>query len=296
MLGALGPPNPDEVARYRWWMAKLSARERSELPDRAFAYIDAGGNRRLPIHDEAHVRNALGRFERVKFQDDAARDRARRRLLNAAKRFGIVPVGFIAGQLRSERSARTPDYSTFPTGVVTFLLTDIEGSSMLLNRLGDGYAPVLRDVRLVIRNAVRRFGGLRVDATGDEFLSVFEKPVPAIEAAIDLQLGMAARKWPDWVQVRVRAGVHTGRPALTDSGYVGVAVNTVSRVSDCGHGGQIVVTDKTRAAVADLLPSGVTFRNLGEHRLPGLPQPEALFQIGAKGLLTRFPELRRTDG
>ena len=121
-------------------MAKLSARERSELPDRAFAYIDAGGNRRLPIHDEAHVRNALGRFERVKFEDDSARDRARRRLLNAAKRYGIVPVGFIAGQLRSERSARTPDYSTFPTGVVTFLLTDIEGSTMLLNRLGDGYA------------------------------------------------------------------------------------------------------------------------------------------------------------
>ena len=156
--------------------------------------------------------------------------------------------------------------------------------------------PVLRDVRSVIRNAIRRFGGLRVDATGDEFLSVFEKPVPAIEAAIDLQLGMAAREWPDRVQVRVRAGVHTGRPVLTDSGYVGAAVHTVARVSDCGHGGQVVVTDKTRAAVADLLPIGVTFRSLGQHRLPGLPQAEALFQIGAKGLRTRFPELRRTGG
>lgn len=89
-------------------MARLNARERANLPDRAFAYIDAHGNRRLPIHDEAHVRNALGRFERVRFEDDAARERARRRLLNAAKRHGIVPVGFITGQLRSERTGGSP--------------------------------------------------------------------------------------------------------------------------------------------------------------------------------------------
>src|SRR5580765_33303 len=84
-------------------MAKLSARERMDLPERAFAYIDAQGRRRLPIHDEAHVRNALARFDRVAFDDDAARERARKRLLNAAKKHGIVPVGFITGQLRSER-------------------------------------------------------------------------------------------------------------------------------------------------------------------------------------------------
>ncbi|HEY5861273.1 MAG TPA: DUF6582 domain-containing protein, partial [Actinomycetota bacterium] len=113
-------------------MARLSAKERAGLPDRAFAYIDARGNRRLPINDEAHVRAALGRFERVRFDDDAERERARKRLLNAAKKYGIVPVGFITGQLRSERTARTPDFSTFPTGAVTFLLTDIEGSTALL--------------------------------------------------------------------------------------------------------------------------------------------------------------------
>src|SRR5438105_8266401 len=84
-------------------MAELSSRERARLPDSAFAYIDSRGRRKLPIHDESHVRNALARFERVAFEDDAARERARRRLLNAAKRYGIVPVGFIDGQFRSER-------------------------------------------------------------------------------------------------------------------------------------------------------------------------------------------------
>jgi hypothetical protein len=107
---------------------KLSARQRALLPDKAFAYIDAEGRRRLPIHDEAHVRNALARFDRVAFEADADRDRARGRLLNAAKKYGIVPVGFITGQLQSERSARSLDFSAFPTGVVTFLLTDIEAS------------------------------------------------------------------------------------------------------------------------------------------------------------------------
>src|SRR6187200_3699722 len=107
-------------------MAKLSARERANLPDRAFAYIDSDGRRRLPIKDEAHVRNALARFGRVAFEDDAARDRARQRLLNAAKRFGIMPVGFIDREIRGKSSI------VLPTGAVTFLLTDIEGSTALL--------------------------------------------------------------------------------------------------------------------------------------------------------------------
>src|ERR671935_2502022 len=112
-------------------MPKLSRSERNRLPDSAFAYIDSDGKRRLPIHDEAHVRNALARFERVAFEDDTARDRARRRLLNAAKKYGIVPVGFITGQLESERRARTPK---LPTGALTLLMTDIERSTALLRR------------------------------------------------------------------------------------------------------------------------------------------------------------------
>src|SRR5919197_300333 len=104
-------------------MARLSATERAKLPNSAFAYVDAGGNRRLPIHDEAHVRAALARFGQVAFDDEAARERARKRLLNAAKRFGIVPVGFIDGQLESARLqgqalGRSIDVAGLPTGFV----------------------------------------------------------------------------------------------------------------------------------------------------------------------------------
>ena len=271
-------------------MARLSARERASLPDRAFAYIDSMGRRRLPIHDEAHVRNALGRFERVDFEDDAAREKARRRLLNAAKKYGIVPVGFITGQLRSERADR--DLSTLPTGAVTFLLTDIEGSTLLLGHLGDGYAVLLKDVRSIIRDAVRRAGGRRVDAHGDEYLSVFEDPASAIEAAVAIQRSLGDQIWSDGVDVRVRAGIHSGRPTLTDTGYVGLSVHTVARLCSVAHGGQIVVSGKTKVAMAGAMPAGIRLRSLGRHPLAGLGQSEALFQVHAEGLPTAFPPLR----
>jgi class 3 adenylate cyclase len=273
-------------------MARLSARERASLPDRAFAYIDSQGRRRLPIHDEAHVRNALGRFERVAFEDDAAREKARRRLLTAAKRYGIVPVGFITGQLRAERADRSPDFSTFPTGSVTFLLTDIEGSTRLLGRLGDGYAAVLKDVRGMIRDAVRRSGGRKVDAHGDEYFSVFAHAPPAIEAAVAVQRSMRASTWPEGLDVRVRAGIHSGRPTLTDTGYVGLSVHTVARLCSVAHGGQIVVSGKTKVAMAGSMPPGIRLRSLGRHPLSGVSQAESLYQVHADGLLTGFPPLR----
>ena len=126
---------------------KLSPSQRAKLPDSAFAYIDGAGNRRLPIHDEAHVRNALARFERVAFENDDARERARKRLLNAAKKYGIVPVGFITGQFRTERATRSADLAGLPTGAVTLLMSDIEASTKLLQKLGDGYPDVLSEVR-----------------------------------------------------------------------------------------------------------------------------------------------------
>jgi class 3 adenylate cyclase len=273
-------------------VARLSTRERASLPDRAFAYVDSNGRRRLPIHDEAHVRNALGRFDRVAFEDDAAREKARRRLLVAAKKYGIVPVGFITGQLRSERAERSPDFSAFPTGSVTFLLTDIEGSTRLLGRLGERYAPLLKDVRGLIRDAVRRSDGHRVDAHGDEYLSVFAQAARAIEAAVALQRSLGSRTWPDGVDVRVRAGIHSGRPTLTETGYVGLSVHTVARLCSVAHGGQIVVSGRTKAAIAGSMPAGVRLRSLGRHPLSGLGQSESLFQVHAEGLRTGFPPLR----
>jgi class 3 adenylate cyclase len=270
-------------------MPKLNATERAKLPDRAFAYIASDGKRSLPINDEAHVRNALARFDRVRFESEEARDRARRRLLNAAKRYGIVPVGFVTGQLRSER--RAPDLSNLPTGTVTFLLADIEGSTALLQRLGAVYAGLLRDVRAQIRSCVRRCGGYKVDAHGDEYLAVFARPGAALEAAVDIQRALAAHAWPRGADVRVRIGVHTGRPTLTDDGYVGLALHTVARICAAGHGGQILVSARTRGAVSTP-PAGVRLLPAGSPALAGIPKMEPLFQARADGLRSKFPPLR----
>src|SRR6476659_7798734 len=146
-------------------MPPLGAKERAKLPDSAFAYIDSTGRRRLPINDASHVRNALARFGQVHFEDEAARDRARSRLLRAAKKHGIMPIGFISAQLQPKLK--------LPTGQVTFLLTDIQDSTGLLTRLGDGYAAVLADIRRLVRDAVRHAGGHVVDARGDDVFAVF---------------------------------------------------------------------------------------------------------------------------
>jgi class 3 adenylate cyclase len=387
-------------------MAKLSAKERAGLPDSAFAYVDGKGKRRLPIHDEAHVRNALARFDRVAFEDDGARERARTRLLNAAKKFGIVPVGFITGQLRTEgrhaaagrviiemgrlgaasdlepqlRSAlrdptlavltwsdaagayldavgapvplpeeragravtylerqgrpmvavvhdpavlndpalaetvlsavryviekerlfgevqaRSADVATLPTGFVTFLLTDIEGSTALLRQLDDRYGRLLNDVRSIIRQHVLQAGGREVDARADEFFAVFEQASAAMDAAVALQLELGSHSWPDKIQCRVRVGLHSGRPTLTDTGYIGMSVHTAARIAYAGHGAQIVVSEETRMAIGDELPEGVTIRPLGRFLLHGLPEPQALYQADAEGLVRDFPP-PRTDG
>jgi class 3 adenylate cyclase len=272
-------------------MSRLKASERAKLPDRAFAYIDSSGRRRLPIHDEAHVRNALARFERVVFEDDAAEERARTRLLNAAKRHGIVPVGFVTGQLRRNK-ARSTRAAGLPTGLVTFLLTDIEDSTSLLERLGARYAVVRDDVQGIIRRAVLAVGGREVDARADEFFAVFERAASAIEAAVAIQRVLGERTWPDGLQCRVRVGIHSGRPNLTDSGYVGLPVHIAARVSSAAHGGQIVVSDEAKRAIDGSVTAGMRLRSLGRHRLRGLTRPEALFQIEADGLLAEFPPLR----
>jgi class 3 adenylate cyclase len=278
-------------------MSRLKGRKRARLPDRAFAYVDARGRRRLPIHDKAHVRNALARFNQVVFEDDAALKRARQRLLNAAKKFRIVPVGFITGQLESERreghrQATSPLGARLPRGFVTLLMTDIESSTVLLRRLGDRYGAVLEEVRNLVRRAVSGGDGREIDARADEFFAVFARPAAAIEAAVAVQRALDDHAWPDDVTVQVRVGIHSGRPTLTESGYIGLAVHTTARVCSAAHGGQVVVSAATRAAVAKSPPAGVRFRALGRHRLPGLADAEALFQVQASGLRVTFPPPR----
>jgi class 3 adenylate cyclase len=278
-------------------MPYLDAKTRARLPDSAFAHIDSRGRRRLPINDEAHVRNALSRFNQTTFDDEAARDKARTRLLKAAKKYGIVPVGFITGQLsnvriRGETEARVSEIRTLPTGSVTFLLADIENSTGLVQQLGDRYGAVLADVRRLLGAAIRASGGRQVDVRADELFAVFKQAPTAFGAALAIQRKMLARTWPDHLAVRVRVGLHTGRPTLTDAGYVGLAVNTAARVCYAGHGGQIILSRAARDAIDGLQPAGTGFRDLGLHQLQGLAGREALFQAEAADLPADFPPPR----
>lgn len=275
-------------------MARLDPRERASLPDRAFAYVDSRGQRRLPIHDPAHVRNALARFGQVAFEDEPSRERARTRLLRAAKRFKIVPVGFIAGQLQAERALdpRGSRPAELPSGFVTMLMTDIEGSTALVHRLGERYRELLDGVCTILRRSVLEAGGHEVEARADEFFAAFEAPRSAVDAATTMQHQLLDRSWTDDLRVRVRIGIHSGYPTSTESNYIGMDVHTTSRICAVGHGGQIVVSANTREGVMASAPGGVRFRLLGSHHLRGLPEPVALFQVAAKGLPTRFPPLR----
>jgi class 3 adenylate cyclase len=276
-------------------VTQLSKKARDRLPDSAFAYIDSRGRRRLPINDEAHVRNALARFDQAAFEDEAARDRARTRLLKAAKKYGIVPVGFMTGQLRSQSTRAAAGLATahdLPSGLVTFLLTDIADSTRLVRTLGERYGAFLSDVRRILRAAIRASGGREVDVRADELFAVFEQVRPAIEAALAIQRKVRARSWPDDTQVLVRVGLHSGRPTLTDTGYVGLPVNTAARICFAAHGGQIVVSQAVREAMAGIEGFEGSFTDLGMHQLHGLPAPEALFQVQVADLPADFPPPR----
>lgn len=254
-------------------MAQLDSRKRTELRDSDFAYVDSRGRRRLPIHDEAHVRNALARFNQVIFEDESARSRARTRLLRAAKRYGIVPIGFMEGQLRATGPR------SLPTGHVTFLLSDMVDSTGLLQQLGDVYPRVLADMRRHIRTAVRRAGGREVDARGDEFLAVFTDVRASVVAALAVQSAMEGHAWPDGTSVQVRIGLHSGRPTLTDAGYVGLAVHAVNRICGLAGGGKIVASAAVLAGAGDAWPDAAARRELGPTSLRGVRDPVTLYEV-----------------
>lgn len=271
-------------------MATLDAKKRASLPNSAFAYVDSKGNRRLPIHDEAHVRNALSRFNQVRFESAAAREKAFRRLLRAAAEYGIAPVGFVTRQIRE--AARSEEAAALPSGKVTLLFSDIEGSTGLVRELGPAYPELLEEVRRLIREAVESHQGYEVDARADEFFAAFARAGDAISAAVAIQVSMAGRSWPRGRQVKVRIGLHSGSPAVTDTGYVGLPVHVLARVASAGHGGQILLTAAARDELGDPAPPGIGLTSLGRFHLAGLPEEEELLQIEADGLGSDFPALR----
>jgi predicted ATPase/class 3 adenylate cyclase len=182
-----------------------------------------------------------------------------------------------------------------PTGTVTFLFTDIEGSTGLLRALGDRYPAVLGEHAAIIRKAVAEAGGVEVSTHGDAFFVVFTSPAGAVRAAVAAQLALAAHDWPAGSPLRVRMGLHTGEGTRGGDDYAGLDVHRAARIADAGHGGQVLVSDTTRAMVEHALPDGAVLRDLGLHRLRGLADPERLHQLAGGGLAGEFPPPRTLD-
>jgi predicted ATPase/class 3 adenylate cyclase len=182
-----------------------------------------------------------------------------------------------------------------PVGTVTFLFTDIEGSTRLLQALGDRYAAVNDQHAAIVRRAVAEAGGVEVSTHGDAFFVVFTSPAAAVQAAVAAQRGLAAHDWPPGSPVRVRMGLHTGQGALGGDDYVGIDVHRAARVADAAHGGQVLVSDATRGLVRNALGAGVSLRDLGAHRLRGIADPERLHQLVVDGLADQFPPPRTLD-
>jgi predicted ATPase/class 3 adenylate cyclase len=177
----------------------------------------------------------------------------------------------VRGVTRSPRSRiMTRVRRDLPSGTVTFLFTDIEGSTRLLAELGSEYADALAEHRRLLREAFRAHGGVEVDTQGDAFFYVFAEAADAVAAAAEAQEALASGP------IRVRMGVHTGEPQLTDEGYVGLDVHAGARVAACAHGGQVVLTKHTR----DLTDATFRLRDLGEHRLKDLDEVVWVYQLG----------------
>jgi predicted ATPase/class 3 adenylate cyclase len=176
---------------------------------------------------------------------------------------------------------------------LTFLFTDIEGSTALLRRVGEGaYAQVLAGHHALIRSSLAVHGGTEVDTQGDAFFAVFSSPRACVAAVLEMQQAVAARAWPAGEQVRVRMGVHCGEAERTVTGLVGLEVHRAARVAAVGYGGQVLVSETAAALVRDWLPPGVALADLGRHRLKDLERPERIFQLRGAGLPAEFPPLR----
>ncbi len=177
-----------------------------------------------------------------------------------------------------------------PTGTVTLMFTDIEGSTRLLRSLGDDYGRLLRAHRAILREAVAGNGGVEFGTEGDACFLAFGSAAAALAAAAEAQVALAAADWPGGARPRVRMGVHTGSPVVVDDDYVGIDVHRAARICSAAHGGQVLVSGATRDA-AEPGP-GQALRDLGHHRLKDLDRPEHLFQLVAAGLAEDFPPPR----
>jgi class 3 adenylate cyclase/catechol 2,3-dioxygenase-like lactoylglutathione lyase family enzyme len=179
-----------------------------------------------------------------------------------------------------------------PAGTVTFLFSDVEGSTQLARQLGDRYPAVLEDHARMLRAAFEEHGGHEIDTQGDSFFAAFARAKDAVLAAAAAQRALVEYCWPDEGELRVRMGLHTGEAAVTDERYLGVAVHHAARVCSAGHGGQVLLSQSTAAVLEDERLDGIEIHELGHHQLKDFDRPERIFQLVIAGHRTEFPPLR----
>jgi predicted ATPase/class 3 adenylate cyclase len=184
---------------------------------------------------------------------------------------------------------------SLPTGTVSLLCTDIEGSTRLLQTLGERYAEALAEHRRLLRSAFAEHRGCEVDTQGDAFFYAFSRAHDAVAGAVAAQRALAAHAWPEGSALRVRIGIHTGEPTATGEGYVGIDVHRAARVMSAGHGGQVLLTQSTRDLLPGELSDTVSLRDLGEHRLKDLTHAQRLYQLVIPGLENDFPALKTLE-
>jgi class 3 adenylate cyclase len=181
-----------------------------------------------------------------------------------------------------------------PAGTVTFVFTDVEGSTRLLQELGDAYADLVRDHRRIMRETMTERGGREVDTQGDAFFFSFPRARDAAGAAAEAQRALASHEWPGGVEPRVRMGLHTGEPQVGDEGYLGIDVVRAARICSAGHGGQILLSETTRALLGNALPAGASVIDLGRRNLKDV-QHERIFQLVLADGPAEFPPLKTAE-
>jgi class 3 adenylate cyclase len=174
--------------------------------------------------------------------------------------------------------------ATLPSGTVTFVFSDVEGSTGLLKRLGERYGELIGEHRRIVRETYGTHDGVEIDAQGDAFFFAFARARDAVAAAVAAQRAHAEQEWPDGEQVRVRMGLHTGEPALADEGYLGLDVVRAARLCTAGQGGHVLLSETTRALVGSSLPEGVSIHPVGERRLKDIEEPERVYALAIQGV------------
>jgi class 3 adenylate cyclase len=182
--------------------------------------------------------------------------------------------------------------SQLPGGTITFAFTDIEGSTRLLQELGDEvYATVSTEHRRIVRETFAAQGGTEIDTQGDAFFYSFARARDAVAAAVGAQRTLRSHEWPQGKEVKVRMGLHTGEPHVGDEGYLGIDVVRAARIAAAGHGGQILVSETTRALLGNQLPDGVAVHDLGQQNLKDI-QHEHIFELSVDGRSAGYKPLK----